>query len=123
MEFVLLGIGAILGLVAFGCSIFVVVKMFQNEKTGLGVASAIGMLICGFGYILTLVFGWQNKKAWALEKVMPIYTACLVLAIIFYGAGYAILLPKMMDEIKNQQMQQGGFPQGSFQMPSIENGN
>lgn len=105
MEFALLGIGGLLMLGAFVCCIIVIVKMFQNNQTGIGIASIIGLFICGIGYILTLIYGWQNKVAWGLQKVMPIYTGCLVLGLVFYGAGYAILIPKMAKDM-NQQYEQ-----------------
>ncbi len=105
MEFVLMGIGGVLGLVAFVCCILVIVKMFQNQLTGLGVASIVGIFVCGIGYILTLIYGWQNKAAWGLQKVMPIYTLCLVLSIVFYGVGYALFLPKVIKAAQEQQQQ------------------
>ena len=113
MEMVLIGIGGLLMLVAFVCCIIVIVKMFQNQQTGLGIGSIIGIFFCGIGYILTLVFGWQNKEKWGLQKVMPIYTGAFVLGLIFYGAGYAILVPKIMEQQQNmQQNMQQNFPSG-----------
>ena len=105
MEFVLLGIGGLLSLVALVCCILVIVKMFQNQMTGIGIVSIVGIFFCGIGYILTLIYGWQNKVAWGLQKVMPIYTICLVAGIIFYGIGYGMMLPKMMKQIQEQQEQ------------------
>jgi len=105
MEWALLGVGGILMLVAFVCCIIVIVKMFQNQQTGLGVGSIIGIFVCGIGYILTLIFGWKNKAKWGLQTVMPIYTGALVLGLIFYGAGYAILIPKIIEQ-QNQMQQQ-----------------
>jgi hypothetical protein len=39
---------------------------------------------------------------------MPLYTASLVLGILLTGAGYAMMLPKLADQMKQmeQQMQQ-----------------
>ena len=106
MEYVLLGIGMILMLVAFVCCILVIVKMFQNNQTGLGIGTIVGLFVCGIGYILALIFGWKNKEAWKLEKVMPIFTISLILGLVLYGAGYAILLPKLAIQIKDLQQQQ-----------------
>lgn len=125
MEIVLIGIGALMMLVAFVCCILVIVKMFQNQMTGIGIASIVGLFVCGIGYILTLIYGWQNKVAWGLQKVMPIYTLSLVLGIILYGVGYGMMLPKMMKQIQEQQemMQQrdsedyGNF---EFSVPDYE---
>jgi drug/metabolite transporter (DMT)-like permease len=60
-------------LVSFVCFVVVVVKMFQNNQVGLGVASIIG-LPCVIGYFIALFAGWKNRTAWKLEKVMPIFT-------------------------------------------------
>lgn len=106
MEYVLLGIGMILMLVAFVCCILVIVKMFQNNQTGLGIGTIVGMFVCGIGYILALIFGWKNKEAWKLEKVMPIFTISLILGLVLYGAGYAIMLPKLVNSVQQQMQQQ-----------------
>ena len=101
MEMVFLGLGGLLMLGAFVCNIIVIVKMFQNEMTGLGVASILGLFCMGIGYILTLIFGWKHKNEWNLGTIMPIYTACFVIGIILYGVGYAILIPKVMQDLEN----------------------
>ncbi len=103
MEWVLIGLGGILMLVAFVCCIIVIVKMFQNNLTGLGIGSIVGIFVCGIGYILTLVYGWKNKDAWKLQTVMPLYTGALVLGLLLYGAGYVILIPKLAVQIQQQQ--------------------
>ncbi len=103
MEWVLLGLGGILMLVAFVCCIIVIVKMFQNNQTGLGIGTIVGLFVCGIGYILALIFGWKNKDAWKLQTVMPIFTGAFVLGIVLYGAGYALLIPKMVQQVQQQQ--------------------
>lgn len=105
MDWALLGLGSILSLVALVCAIMVVVKMFQNNQTGLGIGTIVGLFVCGFGYILALIFGWKNKEEWSLQKVMPIFTVSLILGIVLTGAGYSMLLPKLMKDIQQQQMQ------------------
>ncbi len=115
MAFVLLGLGSILSLVAFVCAILIIVKMFQNNQTGVGVATIIGLFICGFGYILALVYGWQNKVAWKLQTVMPIFTASFVLGLVLFIPGYGMLVASMMKDVQQQiqmqQMQQMNQPQ------------
>ncbi len=115
MEWVLIVIGGLLMLTAFICSIIVIVKMFQNKQTGLGIATIVGLVICGFGYILALIFGWKNKDAWGLQTVMPIFTGSFILGLVLYGIGYSILIPKIIKDAQGQmqQMQQQG------EMPSF----
>lgn len=120
MEWVLIGVGGILMLVAFVCAIIVIVKMFQHNQTGLGIGTIVGLFVCGIGYILALIYGWQNKVAWRLQTVMPIFTGSLVLGLLLYGAGYAILIPKLVKQAQEQQqMQQNGMPDFELDMPQI----
>jgi NhaP-type Na+/H+ or K+/H+ antiporter len=102
MGWAFLTIGGISMLVAFVCCILVIVKMFQNNQTGLGIGTIVGMFVCGIGYIIALVVGWQNKDRWALQKIMPIFTGSLILGVILYGAGYAMILPEIMKNLPQQ---------------------
>lgn len=116
MAFALLGLGSIFSIVAFVCAILVIVKMFQHNQTGIGVASIVGLFICGFGYILALVYGWKNKVAWKLETIMPIFTASFVLGILLFVPGYSMLVAKMMSDVQQQMNIQQPMPQ--FPPPS-----
>jgi len=117
MAYILLGLGSLLSFVAFICAILVVVKMFQNNQTGIGVATIIGLFVCGFGYILALVYGWQNKVAWKLETVMPVFTASFVLGILLFIPGYGMLVASMVREV--QQQQQIHMQQLPLQIPPM----
>ncbi|MDZ4851162.1 MAG: hypothetical protein SGI77_17885 [Pirellulaceae bacterium] len=112
MEWVFIIPGMILMLVAFVCTIIIIVKMFQNNQTGMGIGTIVGLFVCGIGYIVALIFGWKNKDAWGLQKVMPIFTGSLILGLVLYGIGYAILIPKLVNQSQQmQQMQQeNGMP-------------
>ena len=96
-------VSAIAGLATFVCAILVVIKMFQNKQTGLGIASIL-LCPCLIGYILALIFGWKNKDAWNLGTVMPIFTISFIIMIICN----AITVPQIMKQIQDaqQQMQQ-----------------
>jgi len=126
MEFALIGIGIILGMVALVCAILVAVKMLQNNQTAMGVITIVGLFVCGIGYLLALIFGWQNRKAWGLEKVMPIFTASLILAFVFAGIGYGMMIPKMIDEFNKAQSElnnsefDSGIEEPDFQDFQIE---
>jgi Ca2+/Na+ antiporter len=81
MDLILQIVSAVAGLVSLVCFVLVVVKMFQNKQTGLGVASIIG-LFCIFGYFIALFVGWKNRAAWQLEKVMPVFTIAFLLSLV-----------------------------------------
>jgi peptidoglycan/LPS O-acetylase OafA/YrhL len=125
---ILVLLGSLLSLVAFVCAIIVVVKMFQENQTGLGVATVVGLFICGFGYILALVYGWKNKVAWKLETIMPIFTGSLVLSFVLFVPGYVMLVASMAGDIQTQmrmqqnqmQMQMDQNPMPDIEMPQIE---
>lgn len=94
----LLGIGSIAGIIAFVCAVIVAVKMLQNNQTALGVITIIGFFFCGIGYLLALIFGWQNRQAWGLQKVMPILTASLILSFVLFVPGYVMIVAKAVQE-------------------------
>lgn len=102
MEYVFFGLGSVFALAALVCCILVIIKMFQNSKTVLAVASLIGLFVCGIGYLIALILGWQNRQSWGLQRVMPIFTAAFFLCVALYGAGYAVVLPKLIQEIEQQ---------------------
>jgi cytochrome bd-type quinol oxidase subunit 2 len=125
MEWVLIGLGGLSGLVALVCAVLVGVKMLQNNQTAMGIITIVGLFVCGIiGYVLALIFGWQNRQQWGLQKVMPTLTISLILALVLNGVGVAMLLPKMMEEIKNQenngqQLEEFDAPDFDFQPPQF----
>jgi hypothetical protein len=64
------GIGSLLMLV---CHIIVIVKMFQKGQTGLAIV-AIVLTLCGFGFLLTLIYGWMRSTEWNIKNIMMAYT-------------------------------------------------
>ena len=90
MAIVFAGVGGICGLVAFVCYIIVVVKMFQNGQTGLGIASIVTLCCAGIGYIIALVVGWQNADRWGIRQLMLVYSISLALGIVLGGLGQAM---------------------------------
>ena len=125
MEWVLIGLGGLSGLVALVCAVLVGVKMLQNDQTAMGIITIVGLFVCGIGYMLALIFGWQNRQQWGLQKVMPTLTISLILAFVLYGVGYAMLLPKMMEEIKKldnngQQLEEFDASESDLQLPTFD---
>ena len=101
MGFVLVGLGSLCGLVAFVCYIIVVVKMFQNGQTGMGIATILTLCCAGIGYIIALVVGWQNADRWGIRQVMLIFSVSLALGIVLSGIGQ-VMLPNQMVIIQQQ---------------------
>lgn len=66
-------IGNIAGFVCFVCFVWVVVKMFQNGKTGLAITSIL-TFCCGIGYLIAFVYGWIKSGEWKLMPVMLVWT-------------------------------------------------
>jgi hypothetical protein len=119
---ILIGLGGLLSLVAFVCAIIVIVKMFQANQTGLGVGTILALFFCGpVGYILAMVYGSQNKVAWKLESVMPIFIGSFVLGLVLIIPGYVMFFASMADDIQNEmRRQQNGMQMQMNQTPMPE---
>jgi hypothetical protein len=74
-------VNSIIGLVGLICFILVVVKMFQNGQTGLGITCILTFCIC-IGYLIAFVVGWINSGKWNIKLVMIIWTLCFIVSII-----------------------------------------
>ncbi|HEV3023912.1 MAG TPA: hypothetical protein VGX76_15660 [Pirellulales bacterium] len=83
-------VGGVLGLAAFVCYIMVVVKMFQNGQTGLGITTIVTLFCCGIGYIIALVVGWQNADKWGIRNVMMIFSICFAASILCNALAYSM---------------------------------
>ncbi len=72
----LLGIVAVLaGIGSLVCWIMILVKMFKNGETVLGIVSIFCAIV---GYIM----GWVKSSEWNTKQIMLIWTACIVVGII-----------------------------------------
>ncbi len=67
-------LGGLCGLGSLVCFIIVVVKMFQNDKPGLGIASIVLLFCCGIGGLVAFIIGWMNAAAWNIQNVMMAWT-------------------------------------------------
>ena len=81
--------GALLTLISFLCGIgslvcfiFVLVKMFQNNETTMGIVCIVTTFLCGIGVLITFILGWVNVGKWRIQQIMMIWTACIVLSIV-----------------------------------------
>ena len=75
---ILSGVGVIISLV---CFIIVLVKMFQNGKTGLGILCIV-LVCCGVGELVAFIYGWIKAADWNIRNVMIAFTIGWILMIV-----------------------------------------
>jgi hypothetical protein len=82
---------SILGIGSLVCFILVLIKMFQQGQTGLGIACIVLAFCAGIGALIAFIYGWFKAREWDLQKVMMIWSgilaAHLLLVIIFMVIG------------------------------------
>lgn len=61
--------------------ILIVVKMFQNGQTGVGIASIIGICCC-YGPFLVIIYGWMKASEWKMKPIVLSYTILFVVNVI-----------------------------------------
>ena len=83
METEISPIQLVLALPSLVCLIIVIVNMFQNGKTGLGIATIILTFLCGIGSMIAFIWGWMNVGG----KVMIAWTILTVAGIIASVGG------------------------------------
>jgi hypothetical protein len=69
---VLCGIGSLI------CFVLVLIQMFNDNQTGLGIACIVLVFVCGIGGLIGFVYGWINSAKWGIQNVMLAWTACIV---------------------------------------------
>jgi hypothetical protein len=82
METQISPIQLVLAIPSLVCLVMVIINMFQNGKSGLGIATIVLTLVCGIGSLIAFVWGWMNMGG----KVMIAWTI-LTIASIIAGAG------------------------------------
>ena len=84
METEISPIQLVLALPSLVCLIIVIVNMFQNGSSGLGIATIILTLFCGIGSLIAFVWGWMNMGG----KVMIAWTILTIAGIIAAAGGF-----------------------------------
>jgi hypothetical protein len=85
-----IGLAVALGvalLVMVVCFFWVLIAMFRNGQTALGVITILTTLFCGIGPPIAFFFGWIKSGEWKIRSVMLVWT----LAVLTYlgVTGYA----------------------------------
>jgi len=90
-----------LGIGSLVCFILVLIKMFQSGETTMGVVCIVTLLLCGLGALITFILGWVNVSKWQIQKVMMIWTLCIiggiVVNILMVVSGAAAMGPMGQD--------------------------
>ncbi|MEA1950685.1 MAG: hypothetical protein U9N87_04830 [Planctomycetota bacterium] len=70
-------LGFCLGIGSLVCFILVLVKMFQNDQTVMGIVCIVTFFCC-IGGLIAFVVGWMNSSTWRIEQIMMIWTGCFI---------------------------------------------
>ena len=106
MGYLFMGLGGILGLAGFVCWVMIVIKMFQNDKSTLGIITIVLVFCGGIGYLIGLVVGWMNATAWNMKNIVVAYTACLILTAVLYGIGATLMVADAVQNMPEGETQQ-----------------
>ena len=64
------------------CFILVLIQMFQNDQTGMGIACIVLGLVCGIGGLVAFIVGWMNAAKWNIKNVMLVWTGCFAVMVL-----------------------------------------
>jgi hypothetical protein len=84
METQITPIQLVLAIPSLVCLVLVIINMFQNGKSGLGIATIVLTFLCGIGSLIAFVWGWMNMGG----KVMIAWTIFTVISIIASVGGF-----------------------------------
>jgi len=97
----------IIGVVAFICFILVAMPIFR-QSVALGILYVIVAIVtCGIG---ALIWGWVKAKEYGLQKVMTIWTICVVLNLILGTATITVAGNEMRKTFQESTERLGGQP-------------
>ncbi|MHC2070491.1 hypothetical protein ACYFX5_23715 [Bremerella sp. T1] len=91
MGFIFLGLAGLLSIVSLVCLILVIVKMFQNDDSTLGIICILTTIFCGFGGLITFVMGWVNAGKYGASQLMLVWTGCIVGSMILGIIGQVLM--------------------------------
>jgi hypothetical protein len=83
------------GIGSLVCFIMVIVKMFQNNATTIGIVSLVLLLVCGIGALVAFIYGWMRAAEWNITNVMLAWTGCIVAGFVLSGLTFAMGGPNL----------------------------
>ena len=109
MEILML-LSGVLGLGSLACFIMVIVKMFQNDKTGIAIACLVGIPACLIGPLVAFVYGWMKSTEWQIQTLMLVWTGCLLGGIVIQVIAISMGGAAMWDVQQQMQQQMPDMP-------------
>ena len=71
----------ICGLGSLVCFVLVIIQMFSNGESTMGIVCLVTIL-CGIGGLIAFVYGWIKSGAWGIQNIMFAWTGRIVGGII-----------------------------------------
>ncbi|HLN31286.1 MAG TPA: hypothetical protein VK395_26330 [Gemmataceae bacterium] len=90
MGFLLSAVAGLVSIASLVCFILVLIKMFQNGQTVLGI---VCIIFCLIGILVAFIMGWVNVAKWNIKNVMLVWTGCIVVNIVLSILGTVLHLP------------------------------
>lgn len=90
MGFLLSAVAGLVSIASLVCFIMVLIKMFQNGQTVLGI---VCIIFCLIGILVAFIMGWVNVAKWNIKNVMLVWTGCIVVNIVLSILGTVLHLP------------------------------
>jgi len=90
MGFLLAAVAGLVSIASLVCFILVLIKMFQNGQTVLGI---VCIIFCLIGILVAFIMGWVNVAKWNIKNVMLVWTGCIVVNIVLSILGTVLHLP------------------------------
>ena len=77
----MLAIASLFLFINFVFALIVIIKMFKNDQTGMGIACLVMSFLCfGMGMPVAFVFGWLKAGEWKIKGLMMGWTGFGVLS-------------------------------------------
>lgn len=81
-------LAGIAGLGSIVCAILTLIKIFQDKEKNGVLHGILGIIFCLWAFI----WGWINSGRYGNQKVMIIWTICIVIYFVAGGAAFASAL-------------------------------
>jgi hypothetical protein len=82
MEPVATTLAFVSGVGSFVCFVLVLVKIFQHNQTGLGIACIVLLFCCGIGGLIAFIYGWVKAGEWRITNLMTVWTVFFALNVV-----------------------------------------